>query len=82
MLQTVYLISSWETKHQPALDWFPKPIKVSIFKEVRSVMVMVDLAPDVWDDVLQKLETDLANLISEEEQSLLEWWNKFIREQE
>ena len=35
-------------------------------------MVMVDLAPDVWDDVLQKLETDLANLISEEEQSLLE----------
>ena len=49
-----------------ALDRPAKPIQVSIFKEVRSVMVMVDLAPDVWDEALRKLESELHNLISDE----------------
>ena len=29
-------------------------------------MVMVDLAPDVWDEALRKLESELQNLISDE----------------
>ena len=29
-------------------------------------MVMVDLAPDVWDEALRKLESELLNLISDE----------------
>ena len=32
-------------------------------------MVMVDLAPELWDEALRKLESDLGNLISDEEQS-------------
>ena len=49
-----------------ALDRLAKPKQVSIFKEVRSVMVMVDLAPDVWDEALRKLEGELQTLISDE----------------
>ena len=29
-------------------------------------MVMVDLAPDVWDEALRKLEGELQTLISDE----------------
>ena len=29
-------------------------------------MVMVDLAPDVWDEALRKLESELQTLISDE----------------
>jgi len=43
--------------------------QVAVFKEVHSVMVMVDLAPELWDEALRKLESDLGNLISDEEQS-------------
>ena len=32
-------------------------------------MIMVDLAPDVWDEALQKLEDDLEKMISDEKQS-------------
>ena len=46
-----------------------KPIKVAVFKEVHSVMVMVDLSPELWYEALHKLKSDLGNLISDEEQS-------------
>ena len=51
------------------MDWLPKQFKVTIFKEIRSVMIMVDLVPDVWDKALQMLENDLEKMISDEKQS-------------
>ena len=36
--------------------------QVKIFKEIRTVMVMVDLAPDVWDEALNNLQRDLKNV--------------------
>ena len=50
-----------------ASDWLPRPIKVSIFKEVRSVMnlmILVDLAQDMWD-----ASHELDKMISDEEHS-------------
>ena len=44
-------------------------IKVAVFKEVHSVMVIVDLWPELWDDALHKFESELGNLILDEEQS-------------
>ena len=46
-----------------------KSIKVAVFKDVHSVMVIVDLWPELWDDALHKFESELGNFILDEEQS-------------
>ena len=76
--RTVSLATNSQEKKTLASDWLPKPIKVSIFKEVRSVMVIVDLAPDVWDEALRKLEGELESLISDEEQSISKWGLQYV----